>query len=61
MNALAFWLSLFLLFFSALIGAVLKRRSCEQCLKKFENCKLLIKPNGKDWISCVLEIFAQGI
>jgi hypothetical protein len=61
MDTLAFWLPLILLFLSALIGAVVKRRSCDHCLKKFENCKVLIKPNGKNCITGILEVFAQGI
>jgi len=61
MDTLAFWLPLFLLFLSALTGAVVKRRSCDHCLKKFENCKVLLKPKRENWLSGVLEVFAQGI
>ena len=61
MDTLAFWLPLFLLFLSALTGAVVKRRSCDHCLKKFENCKVLLKPKRKNWLSGVLEVFAHGI
>ena len=61
MDTLAFWLPLFLLFLSALVGAVIKRRSCDHCLKKFEHCKILLKTNQGDWISGTLEVFAQGI
>ena len=61
MNTLAFWLPLFLLFLSALVGALIKRRSCDHCLKKFSGDKVLLPLNVKEWICGKLEVFAQGI
>ena len=60
MDTLAFWLPLSLLFLSALVGAIIKRRSCDHCLKKFENSKVSIQLGGK-WVCGTLEVFAQGI
>lgn len=60
MDTLAFWLPLLLLFLSALIGAVIKRRSCDHCLKKFENSKVSMQL-GQNWVCGTLEVFAQGI
>jgi len=61
MDTLAFWLPLFLLFFSALVGAVLKRRSCDHCLKKFEGSEILIPFDNQEWTCGKLSVFAQGI
>ncbi len=61
MDTLAFWLPLILLFLSALIGAVIKRRSCDHCLKKFEKNKILFPLHTGDWICGHLEVFSQGI
>jgi len=60
MDTLAFWLPLLLLFLSALIGAVIKRRSCDHCLKKFENSKVSMQL-GQNWVCGTMEVFAQGI
>ena len=60
MDTLAFWLPLLLLFLSALVGAVIKRKSCDHCLKKFENSKVSIQLGG-EWFCGTLEVFAQGI
>jgi hypothetical protein len=49
MDTLAFWLPLFLLFLSALIGAVIKRRSSDHCLKKFDGSQILFPLNDKKW------------
>lgn len=61
MDTLAFWLPLFLLFFSALLGALIKRRSCDHCLKKFAGKEVLIELESEHWISGELQVFAQGI
>ena len=61
MDTLAFWLPLFLLFFSALLGALIKRRSCDHCLKKFAGKEVLIELDSEHWISGELQVFAQGI
>jgi len=61
MDTLAFWLPLILLFLSALIGAVIKRRSCDHCLKKFDGNRILLPLHSKEWICGQLEVFAQGI
>jgi len=61
MDTLAFWLPLFLLFLSALMGAVIKRRSCDPCLKRFEGSEILIPFDGQEWICGKLQVFAQGI
>jgi len=60
MDTLAFWLPLLLLFLSALIGAVIKRRSCDHCLKKFENSKVSMQL-GQNWVCGTMEVFVQGI
>jgi hypothetical protein len=61
MNTLAFWLPLFLLFLSALVGALIKRRSCDHCLKRFDGNQVLLPIGTKDWICGKLEVFAQGL
>jgi hypothetical protein len=61
MDTLAFWLPLILLFLSALLGAVIKRRSCDHCLKKFNEQKVLFPFQNGEWICGKLEVFAQGI
>jgi len=61
MDSLSFWLPLFLLFFSALIGALMKRRSCDHCLKKFNGDQILIPHGENQWIGGKLLVFAQGI
>ena len=61
MDTFGFWLPLILLFISALIGAVIKRRACDHCLKKFEANKILLFTNASEWICGKLEVFAQGI
>ncbi|HAF58361.1 MAG TPA: hypothetical protein DCL00_02110 [Opitutae bacterium] len=61
MDTFAFWLPLLLLFISALIGAVIKRRSCDHCLKKFQGNKILVPLHTGAWICGRLEVFAQGI
>ena len=61
MDTLAFWLPLGLLFLSALIGAVIKRRSCDHCLKKFDGNKILLPLNETTWLCGKLEVFAQGV
>ena len=61
MNTLAFWLPLFLLFLSALVGALIKRRSCDHCLKRFNGNQVLLPIGTKDWICGKLEVFAQGL
>ena len=61
MDTFAFWLPLILLFISALIGAVIKRRSCDHCLKKFQGNKILLPLHTGAWICGHLEVFAQGI
>ena len=61
MNTLAFWLPLFLLFLSALVGALIKRRSCDHCLKRFNGNQVLLPFGTKDWICGKLEVFAQGL
>lgn len=60
MVTLAFWLPLLLLFLSALVGAIIKRRSCDHCLKKFESSKVSIQL-GENWVCGTLEVFAQGV
>ena len=61
MNTLAFWLPLFLLFLSALVGALIKRRSCDHCLKRFNGNQVLLPIGTKNWICGKLEVFAQGL
>jgi len=61
MDTLAFWLPLILLFLSALLGAVIKRRSCDHCLKKFNGQKVLFPFQDGEWICGKLEVFAQGV
>lgn len=61
MNTLAFWLPLFLLFLSALVGALIKRRSCDHCLKRFNGNQVLLPIGKKDWVCGKLEVFAQGL
>jgi hypothetical protein len=61
MDTLAFWLPLILLFLSALLGAVIKRRSCDHCLKKFNGQKVLFAFQDGEWICGKLEVFAKGV
>lgn len=61
MDTLAFWLPLALLFLSALIGAVVKRRSCDHCLKKFEGDDTLLPISPDEWRHGSLFVFAQGV
>ena len=61
MDTLAFWLPLFLLFLSALIGAVIKRRSYDHCQKKFEGSQILLPLSEEEWTCGELAVFAQGI
>ena len=61
MDTFAFWLPLLLLFISGLFGAVIKRRSCDHCLKKFEANKILLPLTTGEWVCGKLEVFAQGI
>ena len=61
MDTFTFWLPLILLFISALIGAVIKRRACDHCLKKFEANKILLSLNTGERVCGKLEVFAQGI
>ena len=61
MDTLAFWLPLFLLFLSALIGAVIKRRFSDHCLKKFEGSQILFPLNEEEWACGELAVYAQGI
>lgn len=61
MDSLGFWIPLFLLFFSALVGALIKRRTCDPCLKKFHGDKVLFPIAEDKWICGELKVFAQGI
>ena len=61
MDTFTFWLPLILLFISALIGAVIKRRACDHCLKKFEANKILLSLNTGERVCGKLEVFAHGI
>lgn len=61
MDTLTFWLPLILLFISALIGAVIKRKACDHCLKKFNSNKILLPLPSGEWICGQLEVFAQGV
>lgn len=61
MNTLAFWLPLLLLFASALLGTILKRRAKDHCLKKFEGHNILLPSMSGRIIEGVLSVYAQGI
>ena len=61
MDTFTFWLPLILLFISALIGAVIKRRACDHCLKKFEANKILLSLTTGERVCGKLVVFAQGI
>ena len=61
METLAFWLPLILLFASALLGTALRRSFKDHCLKKFEDCKIVMPVQGATWEIGVLQVFAQGI
>ena len=61
MDSFAFWLPLIFLFASALIGTVLKRRSKDHCLKKFEGCCVLLPSPSVEIVEGKLNVFAQGI
>ena len=60
METLAFWLPLILLFASA-FGHCSKEKSRDHCLKKFEDCKIVMPVQGATWEIGVLQVFAQGI
>lgn len=61
METLAFWLPLILLFASALLGTAIRRSFKDHCLKKFEDCKIVMPVQGAKWEVGVLQVFAQGI
>ena len=61
MDSLAFWLPLALLFFSALTGTALKRRSRDHCLKKFQKSRIILPHGDGGWEVGLLRVFAQGI
>tara|TARA_B100001093_G_scaffold501724_1_gene553761 strand:+ start:496 stop:1260 length:765 start_codon:yes stop_codon:yes gene_type:complete len=52
---------LILLFVSALLGAALKRKSRDHCLKKFEKCKVILPVQTSDWQKGNLQVFAHGL
>ncbi len=61
MDTLAFWLPLLFLFVSALVGTILKRRSCDHCLKKFEGSKVILSDSLGVFHQGSLCVFAQGL
>jgi hypothetical protein len=52
------WLPLGLLFLSTVIGALVKNRSRDLCLKKFDNCFVLIKTEDGRWFWGDLQVFS---
>ena len=61
MDTLAFWLPLLFLFVSALVGTILKRRTCDHCLKKFEGSKVILSDSLGVFHQGSLCVFAQGL
>ena len=61
MDTIAFWLPLLLLFISALLGTALKRKARDHCLKKFEECKVVVPLGEESWEKGILYVFAQGL
>ena len=61
MDTFAFWLPLLFLFVSALVGTILKRRSCDHCLKKFEGSKVILSDSLGVFHRGFLCVFAQGL
>ena len=52
------WLPLLLLFLSTAIGALVKNRSRDLCLKKFDNCFVLIRTEDGRWFWGDLKVFS---
>ena len=44
-----------------LLGTALRRSFKDHCLKKFEDCKIVMPVQGATWEIGVLQVFAQGI
>jgi hypothetical protein len=61
MTTLAFWLPVIFLFVAALLGAALKRRSRDACLKKFQGDLVFLRRTDGLWRAGVLRPFASGL
>jgi len=61
MTTLAFWLPVIFLFAAALLGAALKRRSRDICLKKFQDEFVFLRRTDGLWRAGVLRPFASGL
>src|SRR5688572_2429941 len=53
-----FWLPLLLLFLSTAIGAVVKNRSRDACLKEFDGSYVIIRTEDGRWFWGVLRVFS---
>ena len=60
MDTLAFWLPFFFFFYLGTIGAVIKRRSCDHCLKNFNGQKVLVPLQDGEWICGKLGSLCPG-
>jgi hypothetical protein len=61
METFAFWIPIIFLFITALIGTILKRCSCDHCLKKFNGSKVFIPKSCGVLEFGELCVYAQGI
>ena len=61
MTTLAFWLPVIFLFAAALLGAALKRRARDACLKTFQGDLVFLKRTDGLWRTGVLRSFASGL
>ena len=61
MTTLAFWLPVIFLFAAALLGAALKRRARDACLKKFQGDLVFLRRTDGLWRAGVLRPFASGL
>jgi hypothetical protein len=53
-----FWVPLLLLFVSTGIGAIVKNRSRDACLKRFDHCYVVIRTEDNRWFWGLLRVFS---
>ena len=53
-----FWLPLLLLFFSTMVGAIVKNRTRDACLKQFHGSFVLLKTEDGRWFWGVLHVYS---
>ena len=61
MDTLGFWLPIFFLFASALVGTALRRKVRDHCLGKFHGSDVVLPNSSNNWEIGRMSVFARGI